>query len=237
MVRVRELFGRYGVLCTLLALVALGSAATISSCGGNSSGTDGFLCQQCGATDGPCQDSVEVSGSDAATLCGGQASCQVALGCFRQLDSAQRRCFPADPQFELFECDGGRALRPTPTATATPTVTPTGTLTPTSTAETPTATAETPTATAETPTATAATSTAVSPETPTPTPTTTASTCGNGVIEGDEECDGGLPDPSGCVGDVCTCEDFCDDAGGSLSCTPDCTVNVSKCTAGGCVFS
>jgi hypothetical protein len=236
MVRVRELIGRYGVLCTLLALVALGSAATISSCGGDSSGTEGALCQQCGATDGPCQDSVEVSGSDAETLCPGQSSCEVALACLRQLDSAQRRCFPADIQFELFECDGGRALHPSPTATPTVTVTPTGILTPTSTAETPTATAATPTPTGETPTATSATSTAASPETPTPTPT--GNLCGNGVIDDDEECDRGLPDPddNSCLEDVCTCEDFCDDAGGSLSCNPDCTVNFSKCTAGGCSF-
>jgi hypothetical protein len=62
--------------------------------------------------------------------------------------------------------------------------------------------------------------------------------CGNGVIEGNEECDGGLPDPgdNGCAGDVCTCEDFCDGVGGTLSCNANCTVNFSNCTSGGCSF-
>jgi hypothetical protein len=72
---------------------------------------------------------------------------------------------------------------------------------------------------------------------PTPTPTASPSQlCGNGVLDGDEECDKGAIDNSGCFEDVCTCEDFCDDAGGSLSCNADCTVNFSRCTAGGCSF-
>ncbi len=71
--------------------------------------------------------------------------------------------------------------------------------------------------------------------TPTPTPTSTP-VCGNGILEGNEECDGTVIDDSGCLEDVCTCDDFCDDAGGTLSCNPDCTVNFSNCTAGGCEF-
>ncbi len=70
---------------------------------------------------------------------------------------------------------------------------------------------------------------------PTPTPTATA-VCGNGIVEDDEECDGTAFDDSGCLEDVCTCDDFCDDAGGRLSCKRDCTIDFSKCTAGGCEF-
>jgi hypothetical protein len=69
----------------------------------------------------------------------------------------------------------------------------------------------------------------------TPTPATTP-VCGNGILEGDEECDKNVIDNSSCFEDVCTCEDFCADAGGTLSCNANCTVNFSKCTAGDCSF-
>jgi hypothetical protein len=74
--------------------------------------------------------------------------------------------------------------------------------------------------------------------TPTPArPTATATpVCGNGIVEGDEECDKKAIDDTFCAEDVCTCEDFCDDAGGALSCNANCTLNFSKCTAGGCSF-
>ncbi len=71
--------------------------------------------------------------------------------------------------------------------------------------------------------------------TPVPAPSPTP-ICGNGIVEGDEQCDGKAFDTSACVGDVCTCEDFCDDAGGVLSCRRDCTIDFSRCTAGGCEF-
>jgi hypothetical protein len=53
-------------------------------------------------------------------------SCEVQLTCLRKLGSAQQRCFPLDPNFEQFRCDGERANRstPGPTATPTPTATP-----------------------------------------------------------------------------------------------------------------
>ena len=70
---------------------------------------------------------------------------------------------------------------------------------------------------------------------PVPSATPTA-VCGNGIVEGDEECDGAAIDNSSCLEDICTCDDFCDDAGGTLSCNPDCTLNFSNCTAGGCSF-
>jgi hypothetical protein len=70
---------------------------------------------------------------------------------------------------------------------------------------------------------------------PTPMPTATA-VCGNGIVEGDEECDGNAFDDTSCLEDVCTCDDFCDDAGGRLGCNRDCTADFSHCTGGGCEF-
>jgi hypothetical protein len=66
-------------------------------------------------------------------------------------------------------------------------------------------------------------------------PTATA-VCGNGIVEGDEECDGNAFDDTSCLEDVCTCDDFCDDAGGRLGCNRDCTADFSHCTGGGCEF-
>jgi len=116
----------YWILGALLLAVLAASTIAITSCG--SGGTsNGGLCEQCGQTDGPCQPSVTVSGSDAQVLCqSGETSCTVQLGCLRKLDSAQRRCFPLDAKFEQFRCDGARADRstPGPTTTPVPTVTP-----------------------------------------------------------------------------------------------------------------
>jgi hypothetical protein len=70
---------------------------------------------------------------------------------------------------------------------------------------------------------------------PVPSPTPTA-VCGNGIVEGDEECDGTAIDNSSCLEDICTCDDFCDNPGGTLSCNPDCTLNFSACTGGNCSF-
>jgi len=220
--RVREAMYRYGVVAALLAMVALGSLLTMSSCGSGGGSSNGGLCEQCGDTDGPCQDSVTVTGDDATALCNGQPSCDVNLECFRGLSSAQRRCFPADAQFADFKCDGERPFRNTPT--------PVPSTTPTDTAATATPTATVteggPTATGSTP----ATTASAAALTPTPAPTATP-VCGNGILEDDEECDGNAIDNSGCDTDVCTCADFCDpDSTGSLSCNADCTLNFSHCT-------
>lgn len=87
------------------------------------------------------------------------------------------------------------------------------------------------------PTATGGGSTSTPAVTPTPTPTASPNDlCGNGVLDAGEECDHNAIDDTGCFEDVCTCEDFCDDAGGTLSCNADCTLNFSNCTAGGCAF-
>ena len=113
----------------------------------------------------------------------------------------------------------GPAPTETPTAAPTPTFTPslgpTATLLPGETAR-PTAT-PTPTLTM------VATPTATRTKTPQPTPTATP-VCGDGQIDGDEECDGD-PDPADYE-----CADFCDDEGGTLRCTARCTWNFSGCT-------
>jgi hypothetical protein len=210
----------------MMVAIASGIALT-SGCGSGGGGgsSDGLLCQQCGQSDGPCRQLVTVTGSDAQALCSsGQTSCEVQLACFRKLGSAQRRCFPADARFEQFECDGARANRNTATPIPSTTPTPSGSVTPTATGPTPTG---------ATPTSTASPGvTATFGPTPEPTP----SGCGNGVLDDDEECDNNIIDNTSCFEDVCTCEDFCDDAGGTLSCNADCTVNFTKCTAGGCSF-
>lgn len=118
-----------------------------------------------------------------------------------------------------------------PTATATVTVAPTATAAATA---TPVATTTVITTPLTFPSATP-TQTEAPPPSPTPAPTP-VSVCGNGILEGDEECDGSAIDDTGCLEDVCTCDDFCEDAGGTLSCNANCTVNFSACTAGGCAF-
>ncbi|HEY2386982.1 MAG TPA: hypothetical protein VGK30_08480 [Candidatus Binatia bacterium] len=133
------------------------------------------------------------------------------------------------------------------TTGSTPIVAPTatGTAGPTAAAPTPSPTAAPTEVATSVPTATATMPPAVATLTPTPsaTPTlvpvpsaTPTAICGNGIVEGDEECDGAAIDDSSCLEDVCTCDDFCDDAGGTLSCNADCTLNFSNCTAGGCEF-
>jgi hypothetical protein len=103
---------------------------------------------------------------------------------------------------------------PSPTPTATPR--PGETATPTATATL--RPGETATASV-TPTASAT-------RTPTPTPTATP-VCGDGVVDGDELCDGADLDDS-------ECGDFCDEDGGVLRCNADCTFDLSRCAGPGC---
>ncbi len=187
-----------------LLVIAVG-LAVVSSCGqgGGGGGSNGELCDQCGDTDGPCLATAEVSGDDAAALCPALAMptpCPVALACLRKLNSSQRRCFPADSTLDFFECDGSRANRRTATPTPTPTVTPSATVTVTSTG---------PTATGLTPT-------------PAVTASPSPSTCGNGIVEGDEQCDGFDLDSE-------DCESLCDTGAGTLQCTSLCTFDFSRC--------
>jgi hypothetical protein len=154
----------------VMLLIAAVCASAITSCGGGGGGSNGELCQQCGDTDGQCQDTVAVTGNERPSFCGTNDPCTVELRCLRKLDSAQRRCFPADPATNaldiLYRCDGARpnpSIAPTITPIPNPTLTASATPTPTSTG--PTATGST-----ATPTSSAATSTESAP---TPTPTAT----------------------------------------------------------------
>ena len=94
MARTRASGSSYRALVVVLLLVGAGNVALITSCGSGGS-SNGGLCEQCGDTDGPCQPSVPVSGSDAQMLCpSGQQSCDVQLACFRKLGSVP----PASPR-------------------------------------------------------------------------------------------------------------------------------------------
>ncbi|MEO6026038.1 MAG: hypothetical protein ABIR79_04140 [Candidatus Binatia bacterium] len=127
---------------------------------------------------------------------------------------------------------------PAPTLTPTPLPTPTATATATvsATATGPTRTArpgETPTATrTPTPTATITTTpTATRTRTPRPTPTATPS-CGNGEVEGDEQCDGKNFDDF-------TCEDYCEDEPNpeaTPSCKANCTIGFGPCGGHDCEY-
>ncbi|MEB2286260.1 MAG: hypothetical protein B6D46_11635 [Polyangiaceae bacterium UTPRO1] len=129
----------------LIAAVSI----TATSCGGGGGGSsNGNLCEQCGDSDGPCNAAgADIpAGARQPSFCpnGADGWCHAALVCTRKVDSAQRRCFPADPATQAldmrFECDGSR---PAGTPAATPTPTPTSTPTATGTAATPTATGPT----------------------------------------------------------------------------------------------
>ena len=149
----------------VMLLIASVSATTVISCGGGGGGdSNGELCQQCGDSDGPCQDTVDVSGDDRPEFCRdrGEDPCTVELRCLRKLDSAQRRCFPADPATNaldiLYRCDGARpnpSVVPTATPTPTPTFTASASPTLTSTGPTATGVTATPTGSSPTPTPTA----------------------------------------------------------------------------------
>jgi len=118
---------------------------------------------------------------------------------------------------------------PTRTSTATKSSTSTPTLTPTATG-TATATrtpSPTPTLTV-TPTPTR-TATPTRTRTPTPTPTSTPF-CGNGITEGNEECDGADLDDSDCF-DLCLDQE---EPGGTLRCNRNCTYNFSRCLGNDC---
>ena len=242
-----EFVRRYGSLTLLLLLVGGGAAVLVTSCGSGGGSPNGDLCDQCGdSPDGPCQPSVstaDLSNDQIQRLCADQTTAcpptDLALACLRKLGSAQRRCFPADDRFSDFECDGARANRPTatltPTVTATPAETPTTTSTSSSSAS-PGASASATATTGASVTPAATVTPGATTATPAPTATPSAALCGNGVLDEGEECDGSIIDNTSCLEDVCTCEDFCNDVGGTLSCNPNCTVNFSACTAGGCSF-
>jgi hypothetical protein len=138
-------------------------------------------------------------------------------------DDDEQECGDRDDDLIPDEIDPVSGTTPTPFRTPTPGAGRTSTAAATG--------AATPTAAV---TATAAATVAASP-TPAPTSTPTGP-CGNGVLDEGEECDGAVIDNGFCFEDVCTCEDFCDDAGGALSCNANCTLNFSQCASPPCEF-
>jgi len=117
--------------------------------------------------------------------------------------------------------DSGGTVTPSPTASG-----PTATVAPTA---TPFPASATPTGPSPTPSPSGSATFTPSP-TVSPTPN---GTCGNGQLESDEECDfkGPIFDTDLCVGS-CSCIDFCDTPGGTLTCAGDCTISFDECAAG-----
>jgi hypothetical protein len=143
----------------VMVLIAAVSVTALVSCGGGSDGgTDGTICAQCGDSDGLCLEEQTLTDERRPSFCDAEETCTVRLRCLRKLDSAQRRCFPADPatnELDLrYECDGSRpnpSVAPTTTATPSATATPEPSLTPSATAITPTPTVSPTTAATATP--------------------------------------------------------------------------------------
>jgi len=198
--RTRLLIERYGALGLLLLAMSAVTATIVASCGsgGGDSSSTGALCEQCGASDGACQQSAWLfprdpqQGAIDAVPCptpssGTDGCVNLPLICRRKSDSAQQRCYPqstadpSNPDF-FFRCDGSRpggTARPEPTQTATPI--PAATATP---------------------------------------------ACGNGLAEGNEQCD--FPDLRGQTCSSLGC------VNGVLSCNSDCTFNTLACTVQNC---
>ena len=117
-------------LAIAIVWIALALTPMLWSCGSSGGGgTNGALCDECGATDGPCVSPFFlVAGSDEERrLCEGVSGnpneCSIRLTCVRKLDSAQRLCFPIEED-RAFECDGERAgATPGPTTTPSPSAT------------------------------------------------------------------------------------------------------------------
>jgi hypothetical protein len=116
----------------VVMLVIAACCAAVTSCGsgGKSASTNGDLCDQCGDTDGPCNNAgADVTGNDLPIEGCLTDPCHVRLTCLRKVDSGQRRCYPVNPitdRVDLFyECDGSRpgGTPVEPTSTVTPTET------------------------------------------------------------------------------------------------------------------
>jgi hypothetical protein len=140
-------------------------------------------------------------------------------------NSSRQECGDRDGDLipDEVDPDSGGTVTPSPTPTASG---PTATAAPTS---TPLPASATPTGPSPTPSPSASATFTPSP-TVSPTPN---GTCGNGQLESDEECDfkGPIFDTDLCEGS-CSCIDFCDTPGGTLTCAGDCTISFDECAAG-----
>jgi hypothetical protein len=191
----------YRSLGLLLVLVAVLTAAVISSCGSGGSNADGGLCSQCGDDpDGPCHTFVNITPGENGVHCNSElvedlnpdGTCRVFLKCRRKSDSGQQRCYPVAPgpgnpadkdvDYQV-RCDGSR-----PGGTPIP-----------------------------------------QPTNVTPSPATTSTVppvCNNGILESGEECDGNNFGGKSCATFTCT-DPF---GGNGLSCDSfACTIIVSGC--------
>lgn len=189
----------YWILGALLPLIAAVSASVIVSCGSGGS-SNGGLCEQCGVSpDGPCQESVIVAPGPNAPVPPCSAVPNPEATC--QVFLICRRKVDSAQQ-RCFARVGGKGSDVNYQFRCDGSR-PGGTIIPT------------------TPTPTAS-------STPIPTKTPDASAvCGNGIIEGVEDCDTGALDGN-------SCDDFCNTNAGTLLCTTSCTFDTSQCTGGNC---
>jgi hypothetical protein len=185
------------LLLALLLISALGAA--ITSCGGGGGGSsDGELCQQCGDTDGPCQRiAFVIPGANEPEVC--PTAPTTSATCVPRTLICRRKSDSSQQRCypgDPIGSDVDFSFRCDGSR-------PGGTARPEP----------------VTPT----------PATPVPTPTKTPdpnAICGDGVIEGIEECDGINLDGNSCA-------DFCADDTGTLSCS-GCTFNFIGCLGGNC---
>jgi hypothetical protein len=201
MERTRVSGNEYWSLVALLLLVAAVCVSAVTSCGGGGS-SNGGLCEQCGVSpDGPCQKTAfVVPGATEPQPCPSVDSTNP-NGCV-SVDLICRRKVDSAQQ-RCYPVDTLDPKNPDfnfrcDGSRPGGTAIPRPTLTPT----------------------------AISSPTSTKTPDASAS-CGDGIIEGLEDCDGDALDDK-------SCDDFCDSDAGTLVCAGDCAFDTSQCTGGNC---
>jgi len=181
----------------LALLLATATATSIVSCGGGSSGgTDGGLCEQCGQTDGPCiSPAFIVPGANEPAPC---PTAPLPETCVARELICRRGVDTARQR--CYPANGSGT--DVDSGFRCKGVRPGSTLAP--------------------PTITP------SPATPVPSPTKTSDSravCGDGIIQGFEECEAGKFNGA-------TCESICDEGSGFLQCVA-CEISTSDC-AGNC---
>ncbi len=217
MARSSEWVRAYRSLGVVVFAVAAIAAAVISSCGGGGSGSSGELCSQCGDTDGPCIPTVEYTPDPSLPP---PCDAQPVPTCSPVPATTSSVCAPGTPQplctvhlicRRKSDSSQQRCFPADPTRPAnSPEVNfqwrcdgsrPGGTAVPA-------------------PTGT---------ESVTPSTAATPTTCGNGVVDSGEQCDGN--------NNGRTCESFgCTTPlnGSGVTCNSNCTFNVTGCL-GSCV--
>jgi hypothetical protein len=202
MSRTRLMAEQYRSLGLLLLLVAAVTATIVASCGGGGGSSNGGLCEQCGVSpDGPCQtDAFVVPGATQPEPCPSPDSTNP-NGCVRRPLICRRKVDSAQQRCYPKGLDRNNPDFNFHCDGSRPggTALPEPTTTPVP----------------------SATLTPVSTGTP-----VANQLCGNGTIEGTEECETGNLDGKSCF-------DFCDSDAGILLCI-NCFFNTSQCTGGNC---